>query len=197
MKKPQLGSSRDPENVALVLHYANADATEATWRGIVLGPAAASGQPFSNATPFGVQSLVEFLTIQEALRTCLDRLVALDSAYAEDARRLAREITEEARPKFQGWAFSPVDQRLFERWETETSSFREAVFLRLAYSLQEISFRDLYRCESCGKFFADTSSRERKFCSNRCRSRATVRRHRGRSAGTLKQLPTKATKPPR
>lgn len=186
MKRRQPGTrtQAEPDAVALVLHYGNEKATEPTWRGIVLGPGVAfEGHP-ADATPFGVQSLEEFLAIQAELRTFLDRVVALDSAYAEDARSLAEDITNEARLKFGGWAFSPLNERLFERWDTETTSFRELVFSTLARALRAISFRDLHRCGACGKFFVDASKRGRKFCSNTCRSRMTVRRHRERAAST-------------
>ncbi|MGH3427142.1 MAG: CGNR zinc finger domain-containing protein [Mycobacteriales bacterium] len=173
-----------PDAVALVLHYANEQATDATWRGIVLGPGVAfEGHP-KDATPFGVQSLEAYLAIQADLKTFLDRVLALDSAYAEDARKVAEDITNEARLKFGGWAFSPVNERLFELWDTETTSFRELVFSTLARALRAISFRDLHRCKTCGKFFVDASKRKRKFCSNTCRSRMTVRRHRERTAST-------------
>lgn len=170
--------SNDGAAVELMLHYANAHPSEQTWRGVVLGPGVAFEPTGAGSTPFGVRSLEEFTAIQAELRALLDRVIALESPYAETARDIAREITDAARPRFSGWSFSPISEKLFELWDTENTSFSELVFFTVAQSLKEISFRDLHRCEACANFFAGTSKRDRKFCSNACRSRITVRRHR-------------------
>src|SRR5262245_31509423 len=111
--------------VELMLHYANARASEDTWRGIVLGPGIMLKPTEAGSTPFGVSNLEEFATIQAELCELLDRVIALESAYAETARAIAEEIRDRAQAKFEGWAFSPITERLFERWDTKESSFRE------------------------------------------------------------------------
>lgn len=181
------------ESVSLLLHYANAKASEQTWRGIVLGPGVRLGAGEAGATPFGVESLSEFAAVQTELRGLLDRVTALESVFAEDARQLAQQITGLARPTFSRWAFSPISEKLFEVWETENTSFRELVFFTLAEVLKTVRFRDLHSCEECGDFFVGDSKKDRKFCSNKCRSRVTVRRHREKLASSPARRTVKAS----
>jgi len=189
-------SRKQSDPISLLLHYANAKATEQTWRGIVLGPGDSSADSDAAVTPFGVESLSKFNAVQTELTEILDRVIALESAFAVNARELAWQITDLAQPKFTGWAFSTISDKLFELWDTENSSFRELVFFTLAQTLKTVRFRDLHRCEACGKFFVGSSKRDRKFCSNACRSRVTVRRHREKLARTPALRTTKGSGSP-
>src|SRR4029453_15419909 len=132
---------------SLLLHYANSKASEQTWRGIVMGPGVTLGDGEAVAVPFGVESLSEFAAVQTELRGLLDRVIALESVFAADARELARQITELARPTFSRSAFSPISEKLFEVWDTENTSFRELVFFTLAQILKTIRFRDVHQLD--------------------------------------------------
>lgn len=184
-----------PESLGLVLHCANAEATEKTWRGIVMGPhleVLGLPAPPDDGPVMGVKSLQHFEATRAQLREFLGRLVELEGPYSVDAGGIAAELFDRARPKLQRWAFSTNDERLFEIWDTDDQSFEQMIYYSLAMALKEMSFRDLHCCEECGTFFFKASDRERKYCSNKCRSRVMARQHRQRQAE--KRRPTKKSR---
>ncbi len=176
---------KTPESLEPVLHCANAEATEKTWRGIVMGPhleVLGLPAPPEGGPAMGVGSLQAFEEVRARLREFLKRLVELEGPYSVDAGGLAAELFDRAKPKLERWAFSTRDERLFEIWDTVDQSFEQMVYYYLALALKEISFRDVHCCEECESFFFKASDRERKYCSNKCRSRVMARQHRQRLA---------------
>lgn len=138
--------------------------------------------PPDNGPAMGVTSLQAFEETRGRLREFLKRLVELEGPYSEDAGGLAAELFGRARPKLKRWAFSTDDERLFEIWDTDDQSFEQMIYCSLATALKEMSFSDLHCCEECETFFFKASDRERKYCSNKCRSRVMARQHRQRQA---------------
>ena len=194
-------SARIPHALEMVFHYANSAPAENTWRRIVLGPipegAPAPATQSSDRPIWNVKSLEELQHILEDFRATLRRWVELDSVYSDESVRLVDEINDRAKLHFKGWQLSPLNERLFEVWDTENASLNELLYTWLAAALKEVSFKAIHQCEACGKFFYDAKS-PRKFCSNACRNRVTVRRYRERrSAERDPEAPPKRRGRPR
>lgn len=175
-----------PKPLRDVLHFANAQPTEQTWRRLTLGPDAEATYP-SGSEPLdgpmmGVKSLAELSRELAEFRAFLLRWIGLGSAYSEDAPVLVRILNERAKPAFRGWQLAPTSEQLFESWNTQNQTFSEMLYFMLALALKEASFRRLHRCEACDRIFYNPSARNTKYCSATCRNRVTVQRFRARQA---------------
>ncbi len=185
-----------PHPLDWVFHYANAKPTEDTWRRIVLGPVAdltlVPGMPAPELPTFGVKSLADFIAIRDEYRRVLGDWSSLTSPYSAVADQLVQEINERSRLRFKGWKLSPTGKRLVEEWVTEKKSFEELLYSYLAAALKEVSYEAVHGCEECRDFFFEPSRAGGKFCSTRCRNRATVRRYRAEMG---ERNPPKGKKP--
>jgi hypothetical protein len=167
-----------------VSHFANVRSTPASWRRDVFGPfqrLILGDAPIPDSLPvFGVRSFEQLEAELSKFRDILGRLVRLKGSDVDEARELARLITERSSLRIRRFAIDRKTRLLVPRWDTEAQSFSEMLYAHLALTFYQVPIHRLRRCVACNDFFFSTSGQKTKYCTGRCQIRAAMQRYRTR-----------------
>ncbi|MHB1614163.1 MAG: CGNR zinc finger domain-containing protein [Actinomycetes bacterium] len=114
--------------------------------------------------------------------------VAADQARYEEAVRRANGLLDEVtiRPQITGHDGEPLHLHLHERAPTVAEAYAAAAMFGVAVVITEHGVDRLGVCQArpCTRVFVDTSTnRSRRYCSDRCATRANVAAFRARRRG--------------